>query len=78
MEVEAWLRKRKQFIEENDHMAKTITVDIQDGKTTIETRGYTGKACMDATAELEKALGTRTSDKKTPEFETRHVQSQGS
>lgn len=58
-------------------MARTITVDIKDGKSTIETKGFAGKACVDATAELETAMGQRTSERKTPEFETKHQQVQG-
>jgi hypothetical protein len=59
-------------------MAQSITVDITDGKATIETKGFAGKACLDATAALEKAMGIRTFDKKTPEWEVRTVQQQGS
>lgn len=54
-------------------MAKTITVDISGGTSTISTKGFAGKACQDATAELEKAMGMKTSDVKTPEFEVREV-----
>ena len=58
-------------------MAKTITVTITDGKAKIETRGFAGKACMDATAELEKAMGAKTSDSKTPEFDVKEVRTIG-
>lgn len=34
----------------------TIIVD-KAGKTTIETSGFTGTACLDATARLKRALG---------------------
>ena len=59
-------------------MAKTITVDIANGQATVETRGFQGKACLDATAELEKAMGLKTSDRKTPEFDVKEVRTIGS
>jgi hypothetical protein len=59
-------------------MAQTIIVDIdQDAKTTITTKGFQGKACMDATAELEQAMGMKTDDRKTPEYDLREVQQTG-
>lgn len=61
-----------------ESMAQTITITIEDGKSTIETRGFSGKACMDATAELEKAMGAKTSDRKTPEFDVKEVRTIGS
>lgn len=46
-----------------------ITIAISPtGETTVATSGYRGKSCQDATKQLEKALGTVASDKKTPEF----------
>jgi hypothetical protein len=35
----------------------TIKVIIKKGKTSIKAEGFTGSACTDATAGLEKALG---------------------
>lgn len=58
-------------------MPKQIIVDIKDGKATIETRGYEGAACYDATKELEKAMGVVERDSKTPEYHTKHQQVQG-
>jgi hypothetical protein len=58
-------------------MPKQITVDITDGKATIETRGFSGKACLDATAELEKAMGAKTQDRKLPEFDVKEVRTIG-
>lgn len=55
---------------------QTITIDIKDGKSVIETKGFTGKACVDATAELERAMGVATEERKTPEFHTKHQQAQ--
>lgn len=57
---------------------KEILVTIEDGKAQIETKGFKGKACMDATAQLEKALGVTTTDRKTPEFEVKEVRTIGS
>lgn len=39
-----------------------------DGTTKLETKGFAGKACKDATKEIEKALGAVTSEKLTGEF----------
>jgi len=48
---------------------QTVTVDIAaDGGVKIETKGFTGKSCQEATAALEKALGVVSSDSKLPEF----------
>jgi hypothetical protein len=47
---------------------KTITITItSEGETTIETKGFVGAACKDATAALEKALGMKTKDAPTKE-----------
>lgn len=56
---------------------KTITVEIKDGKSTIETTGFEGRACLDATAELEKAMGVVENETKKPEFVAKHQQVQG-
>ncbi len=46
-----------------------ITITISPtGQTTVATSGYQGKSCQDATRQLEQALGTVASDRKTPEF----------
>lgn len=48
---------------------KTIDVWIdQTGNARIETSGFTGGECATETAALEKALGAKTKDTKTPEF----------
>lgn len=56
---------------------KTITVTIKGGTATVETKGFAGKACIDATAELEKAMGTKTADTKLPEYDFKEVQQAG-
>ena len=46
------------------------------GEVVIATTGYKGKACQDATSQMEKALGVVASDKKAPEFYASESQSQ--
>lgn len=58
-------------------MAKEINVTIVNGTAKVETRGFAGTACMDATAELERAMGEKTSDTKTPEWHQKEVQQLG-
>ena len=48
---------------------QTITVDISaSGEVKVETAGFKGKSCQSATEQLEKALGSVSSDSKKPEF----------
>lgn len=50
-------------------MTQSITVEITpEGAVTVQTQGFAGASCKQATAALEKALGTVTNDTKTPEF----------
>jgi hypothetical protein len=44
-----------------------ITVDAK-GQTKVETRGFTGSECREASRFVEQALGSRTDEKLTPEF----------
>ena len=44
-----------------------ITVNII-GRTTIETKGFTGSECVEATRALEMALGLKTHEERTPEY----------
>lgn len=47
---------------------KTIDVIVSpDGKVVIETSGYTGSACQDASQAIEDALGVRSAEKLKPE-----------
>ena len=39
-----------------------------DGSSRLETRGFAGEACRDASRFLEEALGVRLSETLTPEF----------
>ena len=38
------------------------------GETTVQTKGYAGSDCLQATKFLEQALGTVTIDQKTTEY----------
>lgn len=52
-------------------MSKSIQITISpSGGTKIETSGYTGSACQDATRALEAALGAKTAEQLTSEFYT--------
>lgn len=56
---------------------QTVEVEIDmDGKVTIQTAGFSGASCLQATKALESVLGTVTDDTKTPEFHQAASQSQ--
>jgi hypothetical protein len=38
------------------------------GETTVQTKGYAGADCLEASKWLEQALGIKTIDRKTAEF----------
>jgi DUF2997 family protein len=38
------------------------------GETTVQTKGYAGADCVEASKWLEKALGVNVSDQRTAEF----------
>ena len=44
-----------------------ITVDAK-GQVTVQTRGFTGGACRDASKFVEEALGRKTAETLTAEF----------
>lgn len=44
-----------------------ITVD-RDGKVVVQTKGFAGGSCREASRFLEEALGARTSERMTAEF----------
>ena len=53
--------------------SKTIEVIISpQGETTIETKGFAGPECQQASEFLEKALGQRQAEQLTAEYHT-HV-----
>ena len=50
-------------------MTKTIEVIISpQGEAKIETRGFVGSSCQQASQFLEQALGTKVADMPTTEF----------
>ncbi len=50
-------------------MTKTITILVKpSGETTVQTKGFAGGSCQDASRILELALGHRSGDRLTPEF----------
>lgn len=52
-------------------MSKIIQVTVSPkGETKIETSGFTGSSCQDATRELERALGATASESLTGEYYT--------
>lgn len=49
--------------------SKTIEVVVRpDGQLSVETKGFAGAACEEASRFLEAALGTLLSDQRTAEF----------
>lgn len=49
--------------------APTIEVIVNtDGSTVVQTHGFAGASCRDASQFLERALGQKTSEQRTPEF----------
>ena len=50
-------------------MNKTIEITVgPKGETTVETKGFTGPECRDASQFVEQALGQRTAEQLTAEF----------
>ena len=50
-------------------MSQTIEIIVQpDGQTRLQTQGFTGSQCRQASQFLEEALGKRTSEELTSEF----------
>ena len=50
-------------------MSRTIEIIITaEGKTTVQTLGFTGPSCQDASRFLEQALGQRLAEHRTAEF----------
>ena len=47
---------------------KTIRMKIKDGKFRVETSGYAGESCREATAKLEQRLGVKLTDEPTAEM----------
>lgn len=51
-----------------------IVITFDGGTSTIETSGFKGTACQQATKDLEAALGKTTKDRKTAEAYERPVE----
>jgi hypothetical protein len=50
-------------------MARIIEMIVSpQGETTVQTKGYAGADCLQASRFLEQALGVRVNDRKTEEF----------
>ncbi len=50
---------------------KSIEIVVgPDGATRVETKGFAGAACQDASRFIERALGERTAERLTAEFYT--------
>ncbi len=50
-------------------MPRIIEVVVSPtGETTVQTKGYAGADCFQASKFLEQALGTKTNDRPTSEF----------
>ena len=49
--------------------ARTIEIVITpEGRTSVQTLGFTGSSCRDASRFVEEALGRRLSEQRTAEF----------
>ena len=50
-------------------MTRTIEIMVApDGTSTVQTRGFVGSSCQDASRFIEQALGKRTTETLTAEF----------
>jgi len=45
-----------------------VPADPEEDTVTVTTEGFDGPACLEATAELERALGDTVAEERTPEF----------
>jgi hypothetical protein len=56
---------------------KTIEIIVSPkGETPVETKGFAGSSCRDASKFIEQALGQRTGERLTTEFHQTAVQQQ--
>lgn len=50
-------------------MSKIIEITVSPkGETTLQTKGFTGESCRQASRQLETALGLRVTERLTSEF----------
>ena len=53
----------------NTSNSKTIEITVSPaGETTVQTKGFTGPGCRDASRFVERALGERAGEQLTAEF----------
>ena len=58
-------------------MSKTIEIVVSpNGQTQVQTKGFTGSECRQASQFIEQALGQRTSEQLTSEFHQQSSQQQ--
>jgi hypothetical protein len=58
-------------------MNKTMTITFApDGQAKVETTGFTGQSCQDASKFIETALGQKTAEQFKPEYFTTNNHSQ--
>ena len=58
-------------------MSKTIEIIVSpEGQSRIETKGFTGSECRQASEFIEQALGKRTNEQLTAEFHQSATQQQ--
>ena len=56
---------------------KTIEVVVSpQGEVSVQTKGFTGSSCRDASQFIEQALGQRTAEQLTAEFHQAQTQQQ--
>jgi hypothetical protein len=50
-------------------MDKKIIITVSPaGETTVQTHGYSGRTCKDASRFIEEALGEKTAEQLTPDY----------
>ncbi len=50
-------------------MSQTLEILVSaQGETTVQTKGFAGASCLEASRFLEEALGSRIADHRTTEF----------
>jgi len=58
-------------------MSKFIEIIVRkDGSTTVQTKGFVGNTCREASRFVEEALGTKQTEKLTDEFYVATTQQQ--
>ena len=58
-------------------MSKFIEIIVRkDGSTTVQTKGFVGNSCREASRFVEEALGTKQTEKLTDEFYVATTQQQ--